>query len=98
MATVEEPRPVSRYDTFLSSRLTKARNRIRAIDLGIAALGLIGGTLAYGVIMVLLDRSLALPAWGRQAALILYLLAAGIYIARVVLRPLLRTVNPYYAA
>src|SRR5206468_929742 len=67
-------------------------------DIGVAALGLLAGTLAYALGMVLLDRWLYLPDLARQLALFIYLAAAVAYTALILTRPLRREVNPYFAA
>src|SRR5438067_2374441 len=95
MATVQTP---PRHETFVEAELARARGRIRSQDVGIAALGLVVGTLAYALGMVLLDRWLQLPTLARQLALAGYLAAAGAYVAVVLLRPFRREVNPYFAA
>ena len=98
MATVQEPRAGSRIDSFVEAELVRARRRIRAQDVGIAALGLVAGTLAYALIMVLLDRWLELSDTVRQLALFGYLAAAIAYAATILVRPFRREVNPYFAA
>jgi hypothetical protein len=98
MATVQEPRAGSRFDSFVEAELVRARRRIRAQDVGIAALGLLAGTLGYALVMVLLDRWLDLSDTTRQIALFGYLAAAIAYTATILTRPLRREVNPYFAA
>src|SRR5207248_6119478 len=78
MATVQEPK-AGRYDSYVESELTRARRRIQAQDVGTASLGLLAGTLAYALGMVLLDRWLNLPDAARQVALFGYLAAAIAY-------------------
>ena len=97
MATVQEPQ-AGRADAFVGDQIDRARRRIRAQDVGIAALGLIAGTLAYALGMVLLDRWLHLPDAARQVALLGYLAAAAVYVGVVLTRPFRREVNPYFAA
>src|SRR5215469_11651746 len=87
-----------RYDSFVEAQLARAERRIRALDLTAALLGLAAGTLAYAVVMVLVDRQFLLSLSARKAALFLYALGAGAYLWLAVLRPLRRRVNPYYAA
>ncbi len=97
MATVQDPRSV-RHESFVAAQLTAARRRIRAQDVGTAALVLAVGTLVYGLGMVLLDRWLEFPPLVRQLALVAYLLAAAGFTAVALLRPFRAEVNPYYAA
>src|SRR4051794_36819178 len=99
MATVQDaPRSVPRHESFVDAELARARGRIRAQDVGLAALGLVVGTLVYALGMILLDRWLQLPSLVRQLALLGYLVTAGVYVAVVLLRPFRREVNPYFAA
>jgi hypothetical protein len=99
MATVQEPvRAANRHETFVDSEIARASRRIRTHDAGVAALGLVLGTLVYALTMVLLDRAFDLPAAFRQFALLGYLVAAGLFAAIVLSRPVRRQVNPYYAA
>lgn len=101
MATVQErTRPPSppRYDAQVEARLARARQRIRMLDLAVAGLGLAAGTLAYGLVVAALDRWLELSSLTRQLAFAGYALAAAAYLALVLYRPLVRRINPYYAA
>src|SRR5262245_48250551 len=99
MATVQEPtRSLPRHESFVEAALARARGRIRAQDLGVAALGLVAGTLTYALGLVLFDRWLQLPPLARQLALVGYLIAAAAYVVVVLLRPFRREVNPYFAA
>src|SRR5437762_860158 len=79
MATVQEPRPASRHDAFVETQLARARGRIRACDVAVAALGLVSGTLAFGLLMLLVDRTWVLPAGIRQTAFIGFLVGAAVY-------------------
>lgn len=100
MSIASAPRPgaTARYETFVETQIGRARRRIRSLDLSAAFLGLAAGTLGYGLAVALVDRWLILPAGVRQAAFAVYLVAAAAYTGFVVLRPLVRPVNPYYAA
>ena len=98
MATVQEPRAGNRYETFVEAELSRARRRIHAQDVGVAALGFLAGTLAYALGMVVLDRWLDLSETVRQIGLFGYLTGAGAYAMFVLSRPFRREVNPYFAA
>ena len=100
MATVREPvKPsANRYEQFVRQELSRAVRRVRFLDLARAGLGLLVATMAYGLVMILLDKWLNLPLGVRQAALALYGTFAIAYGWFVLLRPIRRAVNPYYAA
>jgi hypothetical protein len=101
MATEVRPArsaPTGKYDAFIQAQLDRAEKRIRLLDLTAALLGLLAGTLGFAVLMVLLDRQFVLSAGTRQFALAAYALAAAVYLAVAVVRPLRWRVNPYYAA
>src|SRR5262249_29215086 len=100
MATVQEPvkSSLSRYERFVQQELGRATRRVQLLDLGRAALGFVAVTLVFGLSMMLLDKWLNLPQLVRQLALFGYLTLAFTYVWLVLLRPLRRKVNPYYAA
>jgi hypothetical protein len=89
------------YDRFIEDHLQKTRSQVKWVEISSAAMILVAGTLAYLMIVVLLDHWLipgGLGFWGRFAALALLVLGAGGYFA-IGLAPLvLRRVNPVYAA
>jgi hypothetical protein len=87
-----------RYDTFVAAQLARAERRVRALDLTAALLGFAAGTLAYAVVVILVDRQFVLSLSARKTALFLYALGGAAYLWLAVLRPLRRRVNPYYAA
>ncbi|HMF13863.1 MAG TPA: hypothetical protein VKE94_16210, partial [Gemmataceae bacterium] len=90
--------PAPRYEAVFEQQLTRAVGRVRFLDVTAALLGLGASTLLYALIVLGLDRWLVLTAPVRQAALILYVLVAGAYLGFFLVRPLIRRVNPYYAA
>jgi hypothetical protein len=98
MATEVKQKPPGKHDAFIEAQLARAESRVRLIDLGSALLGFLAGTLAFGVVMILLDRRFALSGGARQLAFFAYLAGAGTYLALTVVRPLRWRVNPYYAA
>ncbi len=69
MATVQEPRSRPKYDEFLDARLERTRQQVRAADLGVATLGLVALTFAFGMVMLLVDKWLDLHVIVRQIAL-----------------------------
>src|SRR5437764_1004687 len=88
----------AKYDAYVAAHLGRAESRIRVLDLTTGLLGFLAGTLAYAIVMAALDRRFDLPGSARQIAFVAYLAGAGLYLARMVVRPLRRRVNPYYAA
>jgi len=98
-APAESRRPAQgKNDAFVEAQLTRARVRIRMLDVTAASLGFLILTLAYALVMVLADRLLALPAMARQGAFALYAVVGIVYLSVVLIRPLSRRINPYYAA
>ena len=90
-------RPVQ-TEAFVESQLARARVRIRLIDLGAALLGFLILTLSYAFVMALLDRWLDLSATARKTSFVLYGVGAVLYAVFLIARPMIRRVNPYYAA
>lgn len=101
MATVREqgkPTASPPVDAVVQEQLNRARRRIRLLDLTAASLGFVALVLAYFLGVALLDRRIDLAIEIRQIALGAFVLAGAAYLIFAVLRPLLRPVNPYYAA
>jgi hypothetical protein len=101
MATDLEPSratPLTKYETFVTTQLALAERRIRLLDLTTALLGLLAGTTIYALLMAIGDRWLSFSDATRQLAFAVYLVGAAVYLALMVVRPLRRQVNPYYAA
>jgi hypothetical protein len=100
MATVAGPKqPISgKYDQFVEGQIEKARRRIRGLDLTAALLGFVAGTLAYAVVMALLDSKLTLPPAALYAVFVVYIALSAAYLTMTVIRPLTRRINPYFAA
>jgi hypothetical protein len=100
MATVRQQKPAAsaKYDAFVQEQLDRARRRIRILDVSSALLLFLAGTLAYAFVVGLLDRRLELSPLARQLAFSGYAVAAVVFLAAAVVRPLWRRVNPYYAA
>jgi len=98
MATVQEPKLAGKHDAFLELQLNRARQRVRSADVLLGLLGFLSLTAGYGLAMILLDRWLELPAIVRQIALCGWIIGSAVYLYRVLVRPALASVNPYYAA
>lgn len=95
---VKQPVTPKKHEAFVETQLARARARIRCLDLAGAALGLVILTLAYGLTAAVIDRSLELSPLARQTAFAVYAAGALVYVGVLVLRPLFRQINPYYAA
>jgi uncharacterized low-complexity protein len=99
MATVQQSsKPASRFEGFVRQEISRAVRRVRFLDVARAALGLFIGVLAYGLAMMLLDKWLVLSQSVRQVSLFAFLGGVGLYSWFVLLRPIRRAINPYYAA
>jgi hypothetical protein len=101
LATLQDrarPPAPARYDALVEAHLTRARRRIRTLDATTGCLGLLAGTMAYVLVLVLCDRWLVLSPLTRQLALAGYGLAALLYIVFGLVLPLTRRINPYFAA
>src|SRR5260370_24791298 len=90
--------PVAKSEALVEQKLAQARGRIRLLDFTSGLLGFLIGTMIFALVMGWLARWLRFSLTTRQTALTVYGLAAVIYLAAVFLRPLLRPLNPYYAA
>jgi hypothetical protein len=88
----------AKHETFVEQQLAKTQGRIRALDTTAAILVFLIGTFVYALGMSLLDRALLLPSWVRVLAFVLYGVGALVFLGLALGRPLLRRVNPYYAA
>ncbi|HMC63838.1 MAG TPA: hypothetical protein VKI65_02760, partial [Gemmataceae bacterium] len=101
MATAVEPGKQAgapKYEAFVEKQLTRARARIRLLDMTAAALGLLVAVLAYALGMALLDSWFDLSLGMRQAAVVAFIVGVLVYLGVALIRPLSRQVNPYYAA
>ena len=96
MATAAPSRPSA--DAKLRGELSRAARSIRVADASGGLLALAAIVLAYTAGMVALDRFAELPAWARGTGLGVTLIAAAAVGFFRVYRPLMRVVNPRYAA
>ncbi|HEV3078853.1 MAG TPA: hypothetical protein VGY66_03715, partial [Gemmataceae bacterium] len=87
-----------KYESYVEEHLTLARRRIRLLDLAAGGLGFLALTFAYGLVLALADRKLEFSSLTRQMLFALYGLGGAVYLYFVVLAPLFRRINPYYAA
>ncbi|HEX4609003.1 MAG TPA: hypothetical protein VH092_12425, partial [Urbifossiella sp.] len=99
MATVlEKTDPAPKFAARVDEQIAEATSRIRGHDLAFGGL-LVGGlTLGYAAGMMLLDKSLVLPEWVRQLALLAFFGVTGAAAYLTLIRPLRQRVNPLYAA
>jgi hypothetical protein len=89
---------IPKYEALFEQQLRRAVGRVRFLDVMAALLTLAAGTLLYALLVIGLDRWLILSGGARQFALIFYLIVAAAFVGYCIVRPFLRTVNPYYAA
>lgn len=99
MATVAERRdPAGEFGAQVDDQIAQATARIRVHDLTFGGLLLVAVVLAYAAGMMLLDKALVLPEWARQLGLAGFALTSAGVAYLTLVRPLLRRVNPLYAA
>lgn len=101
MATAQDqsrPLAPSKHEALVEAQLDRVLRRIRFFDVTAGLLGFAAGTLVYGLAMMLADRAWELSTATRLLALGGYGLAAAAYLVRFFVWPLVRPVNPYYAA
>lgn len=101
MATDLEQKPVSqataKVESYVAQELEKVRGRVRLLDAGGYLLLFLIITLAYGLVLALVDRAFELSTVVRLITFLAYLGAAGFCLVQAGLC-FLRRVNPYYAA
>ena len=84
---------------FIDQQLTRIRWRVKWVDLGSLAMGLIGAVTAYLMLMVFIDHwVVALSGWGRLFGLLGLVLGIAFYAGAYLVPPFLRRINPAYAA
>lgn len=93
--------PASRYDQYIQQQLRKTEASVKTVDVFAALLTMLVGGVAYLLAMVVLDQWIVpggLGVGGRILAFMLLLVGGGYWFVRGVLPPLVRRVNPAYAA
>jgi flagellar biosynthesis GTPase FlhF len=98
MPTPVKDKPADQHDLYVERQLDRTGRRVRFIDLAAALFGLAAAGLAFAAATMLLDRALHLSSFTRFVSLLLFLGAAGVFVAYGVVRPLRWRVNPRYAA
>jgi len=94
----EPPDPLER---FIDQRLDRARRQVKGVDLAAGLMTLAVGVLVYTLLVSVLDHWVVyggLGVWGRLLAFGLLLAGAGWFAARAVFPPLVRRINPVFAA
>ncbi|MCU0961144.1 MAG: hypothetical protein MUF48_13645 [Pirellulaceae bacterium] len=87
------------HEQIIELQLARTRRRIKWVDLGCLAMGLAGSITTYLLIVVWIDHWVAdLGEWGRLLALLGLALGVTYYGAAILVPPLLRRINPAYAA
>ncbi|MFV1963899.1 MAG: hypothetical protein ACC628_00640, partial [Pirellulaceae bacterium] len=86
-------------DRVIERQLRRTRRQVKLIDLATAMMTLAAGVLAYVLLLVVIDHWLmGLSYWGRFLALLALLGGMGWYTVSYLVPPLLRAINPVYAA
>jgi hypothetical protein len=101
MATVlEQPKsaPVTRFDGMVEAKLAKAEGRIRGLDTVTGLLGFTIATFGYALVMALIDRAFNLAIGVRLVGFLAYIGFSAAWLGNWIVRPYLRSVNPYFAA
>ena len=85
-------------EAFVEKQIEDARGRIRNLDFLQAALFLMIGTMAFVLVLLLVDRKWETPSGSIWAAIVAFTLAAGGYVWYALFRPSRRHINPFFAA
>ena len=93
-----QPEQVVAYGQFVEQQVRRTRGQVKWVELSTGIVTLVIGVLLYLMAVVLLDRLMPLGLLGRWLALGGLLGGAGLYCIFGLLPPLLRSVNPIYAA
>jgi hypothetical protein len=93
--------PADQYGALIDNRLRTTRRHVKGVDVAAALLLLGTASLAYLLLVAIADHWLVKGGLGtgaRVGLLAAWLVAGGLYFVRGVLPPLLRRVNPVFAA
>lgn len=107
--TIESPDPPDfapgaqfvEYEEFIESQLRRTRSHVRSVDLAAGFMVLLTGTLAYFLVVTLVDHWLisgGLGFWGRLLLLAGFVAGAGWWIVTQILPSLIKRINPLFAA
>jgi hypothetical protein len=94
----QRPDPVAQFGPRVDEQIAQATSRIRAHDLTLGVLTLAAMVAMYATTMILLDKYLNLAEWVRQLALAGFGLLCAVVGYLLIARPLLKRINPLYAA
>jgi len=102
MASDLQTKTVPKFETFVESQLAKVRRRMRALDVGAAALLLPAVALGYLVVTAIFDLAVGGGEEGwilgvRLGMFGLFLLTLG-YCGYILVARMMRNINPHYAA
>src|SRR3954470_21536358 len=85
-------------EAVIRARLAAAAGRIRTADLFTGGLAVLALVLGYAAVAIVLDKWLDLSSPVRTVGFAGFLLSAAVLMAWLIVRPILRRVNPLYAA
>src|SRR5215211_5609441 len=91
-------RPAKLRPRLVEHELDRAQTRIRTIDTLSALVQFAGGVLAYVLVIIAADYWLRLNDVTRQVLWVIAGIGAAAFVILRVVRPLVRRINPYYAA
>jgi collagen type III alpha len=94
----QKPDPAAKFGSQVDEQIAQATSRIRVHDLTLGGLTLAAMVAVYATTMILLDKYLNLAEWVRQLALAGFLAACAGVAYLLIARPLLKRINPLYAA
>ncbi|HZZ71591.1 MAG TPA: hypothetical protein VFE24_05015, partial [Pirellulales bacterium] len=88
-------------ESFIDGQLRRTRAQVKAVDIAGGVMVLVIGSLLFWLAAALLDQWIlpgGLGFWGRLMGCVGYLAAAGYFFAVRILPPLIKRINPLYAA
>ncbi|MFM7096265.1 MAG: DUF4175 family protein, partial [Gemmataceae bacterium] len=88
----------SRSVRAVEDQIERIEKQIRWIDVGTGAFGLLVMLFSYALVVILLDRFLALSSLARQVLFAGLVASMAWWVYKRILTPLVRSINPVYAA
>ncbi|HSQ56600.1 MAG TPA: hypothetical protein VLM40_12730, partial [Gemmata sp.] len=100
MASLAEGKsePVAKFMSQVDEQIAQASSRIKIHDITLGMLALAAMVAVYATVMVLVDKSLNLSEWVRQICWFAFVVAGATIGFFLFARPLLKPINPLYAA